>query len=401
VLTDDFSTPLAAGGFPGPYASQWMTYDGFPDTWKIGAYDAGTLSVHDGLLDMHLHTGADGVPRSAAPIPLVNGQWGGQTYGRYSVRMRADALPGYGTAFLLWDDENQWANGEINFPEGGLAGTTHAYNHQLGTPWNNDLVHDTGVSYTDWHTYTIEWTPGRIGYLLDGVTVASTTTNVPRTPMHWVLQTATDGTMPAASVDGHLQIDWVSQYSYAPTAATAATAAPVAAATPTPTPTPTPAPAPKPTPAPRTLTTSAPTVRGDAEVGSTLRASAKGWTSGTTITWSWQVDGTPVAGATGSTFRVRPGDVDRRVTVVATGSATGATTASRTSSALLIEPTTYRSCGALNSDHPVGVAKSASARDQVGSRSLAPATGTTVSASLWAANSRLDVDRDGLVCERR
>lgn len=420
VLKDDFSTPLAAGSFPGPYASQWMTYDGFPDTWKIGAYDADTLSVSGGLLDMHLHTGADGVPRSAAPIPLVNGQWGGQTYGRYSVRMRADALPGYGTAFLLWDDENVWANGEINFPEGGLEGTTHAYNHQLGTPWNNDLVHDTGVSYQAWHTYTIDWTPGRISYLLDGVTVATTTTNVPRTPMHWVLQTATDGTKPAASVDGHLQIDWVSQYSYAPSTATSAPVtapaptpapAPAPAPKPTPTPTPTPAPAPTPTPAPKptpapapapkTLTTTTPTVRGDVKVGSTLRASADGWTPGTAVTWSWRVDGTPVPGATGSTFRVRAGDVDRRVTVVATGSAAGYTTASRTSASLLVLPTTYFSCGALNSEHPAGVAKNTSARDQVGTRALAQPAGTTVSATVYAANARLDVDRDGLVCERR
>ncbi|ROS59222.1 putative cell wall binding repeat protein [Frigoribacterium sp. PhB160] len=257
VLTDDFATPVAKGSFPGPYAKQWMTYDGFGDTWGIGQYDKDILSVHDSVLDLHLHTAADGRPRAAAPIPLVDGKWGGQVYGRYSVRMKADQLKGYGTAFLLWDDENNWSNGEINFPEGSLDGKTNAFNHVIGNPQNNDLAVGTGKTYADWHTYTIDWKPGSITYLLDGAVVAKTTTNVPTTPMHWVLQTATDGSTPAKDVSGHLQIDWVTQYAYdtkatAPSSPAPAPTTPAPSPTPTTKPTPKPSPSPTPTPAPTT-----------------------------------------------------------------------------------------------------------------------------------------------------
>jgi len=333
TFKDDFSTPVAKGGFPGPYAKQWMTYDGFGDTWKIGRYEADILSVHDGVLDMHLHTGSDGVPRAAAPIPLVNGQWGGQTYGRYSVRMKADALPGYGTAFLLWDDDNVWENGEINFPEGNLDGTTQAFNHQLGTPWNNDMWADTRTSYTGWHTYTIDWTPTKISYLLDGVVVASTTTNIPKTPMHWVLQTATNGTKPAANVDGHLLVDWVSQYAYTPGSASTV-ALPSA---PAPTPAPTPA---KPPVAPKPLTLTAPTpaIRGTLTVGSTLTAQTGTWTSGTALSYKWLREGAAIAGATGSSYKTTAADASKRISLVVTGSKSGYTTASKTSAAVVVKP---------------------------------------------------------------
>jgi hypothetical protein len=319
---DDFSTPVAKGGFPGPYAKQWMTYDGFGDTWKIGRYESDILSAHDGVLDMHLHTGSDGVPRAAAPIPMMNGQWGGQTYGRYSVRMKADALPGYGTAFLLWDDDNVWENGEINFPEGSLDGSTQAFNHKLGEPWITEMGVDTKTSYTGWHTYTIDWTPKKISYLLDGVVVASTTTNIPKTPMHWVLQTATNGTKPAANVQGHLLIDWVSQYAYTPGSAatvTLPTKPPVAAK-------------------PLTLTAPAPQIQGTPTVGATLTARTGTWTSGTALSYKWLREGTAIAGATGSSYRTTAADASKRISLVVTGSKSGYTTAAKTSAAVVVKP---------------------------------------------------------------
>lgn len=216
VLAEDFSTPVSSGGFPGPYAHQWMTYDQIGDTWDVALYDKNVVTAHDGLLDINLHTASDGRPRGAAPIPLIDGKWGGQTYGKYSVRMRSDYLEGYGMAFLLWDDDNVWANGEIDFPEGGTDGTAVAYNHVLGNPSELALKVDSGVTFDAWHTYTIEWTPTAIRYLLDDRLVATATDNIPTTPMHWVLQTATTGATPDPSTNGHLQIDWATQYRYTP-----------------------------------------------------------------------------------------------------------------------------------------------------------------------------------------
>jgi hypothetical protein len=215
TFTEDFSTNLAAGSWPGSYGKQWLSYDGFPDTSQKGWYDSDIISAHDGALDLYLHT-ENGRALGAAPVPLVNGQWGGQTYGRFSVRMKSDALPGYGTGFLLWADSGDWNDGEVDFPESSLSENVKGYNHCLGNASSNCLVVNSSYNYTDWHTYTIDWTPSRMSFIIDGVTVGSTTSNIPSKPLHWVMQVATTGTTPNASTAGHLLIDWATIYRYTP-----------------------------------------------------------------------------------------------------------------------------------------------------------------------------------------
>lgn len=212
VFAEDFNTPLARGAFPGNYKDKWMSYDGFTDTSKVGDYDQSIISAQNGNLDLFLHS-ENGRPLGAAPIPLVNGDWGGQVYGRFSVRMRADPIAGYGTGFLLWSDSGNWNDGEIDFPESGLDDVVKGYNHCPGNASVNCLVVNTNVRYSDWHTYTIDWTPEKLSYLVDSTVVSSTTRNIPSKPLHWVMQVATTGdARAAASSSGHLLIDWATIY---------------------------------------------------------------------------------------------------------------------------------------------------------------------------------------------
>jgi beta-glucanase (GH16 family) len=208
VLADDFTTPTALGTFPGPaYSSRWGGYDGFTDTSGVGTYTPDrVVSVSDGVMDLHLHT-EDGKALTAAPVPQVDGRWGGWTYGRYSVRFRADAVAGYKTAWLLWPDSDDWNDGEIDFPEGDLDGSISAFVHQPGAPSSNALAVDTGAAFTDWHTATTEWLPDGVTFFLDGEQVGHTHVS-PSTPMHLVLQTETSG-QPSAAAAGHVQIDWI------------------------------------------------------------------------------------------------------------------------------------------------------------------------------------------------
>jgi hypothetical protein len=63
-----------------------------------------------------------------------------------------------------------------------------------------------------WHEATIEWSPGRVEFFLDGVSIGAETARVPATPMHWVLQSETEVTAtptPDTSTAG-IEIDWVS-----------------------------------------------------------------------------------------------------------------------------------------------------------------------------------------------
>lgn len=215
IFSDDFTTPAATGSFPGTaYGSTWNGYDGSRDTSKQGLYSpAKTLSVSGGALTMNLHT-ENGTHLVAAPYPRLPGGAFGQTYGRYSVRFRADSVAGYKTAWLLWPDTDRWADGEIDFPEGNLTGRIEAFSHHVGAPTQQDQF-STTATYSTWHTATTEWIPGRVTFILDGTTIGTTTTAVPNTSMHFVLQTetCTDGCTVSNTAAGNVQVDWISIYS--------------------------------------------------------------------------------------------------------------------------------------------------------------------------------------------
>jgi beta-glucanase (GH16 family) len=218
IFTDNFTTNVATGQFPGAVAGKWAAYnDWWKDTSKFGTYmPSKVVSVHDGVMDMHLRTEA-GVAMVAAPIPKLNGPGmpEGQLYGRYTVRFKSDTMPGYKIAWLLWPDSYDWNDGEIDFPEAALDGSIWGFMHYRNAPMSQDWYR-TSSMVNVWHTATVEWHPDYVRFLLDGVVIGTSTdrSKIPNTPMHWVLQTETAITdhAPAANVAGHLLIDWVAAY---------------------------------------------------------------------------------------------------------------------------------------------------------------------------------------------
>jgi hypothetical protein len=214
-FSDDFSTPVALGKFPGPYAAKWTGYDGGPDASGDGVFAQKILSVHDGMLDMYLHS-ENGKALGAAPTPNITGtEWEGQVYGRYSVRFKTDSLARYGTGWVLWPDSNNWNEGEIDFPEGSLNNWVTAFVHCIGHGQDNCTWLYSSVKFAPaWHTATIDWKPGSVSFYMDNILLITNTTDVPTTKMHWILQTATNGGAPAATTAGHLMIDWAVAYSW-------------------------------------------------------------------------------------------------------------------------------------------------------------------------------------------
>ena len=223
VFTDDFTPNVPVGSFPGSaYGSKWTGYgDGTKDTTGNGHYyPSKVLSANNGVLNMYLHT-ENGVHMVAAPVPIIEaGQpYAGMLYGRYTIRFRTDSLAGYKTAWLLWPDSENWpTDSEIDFPEGDLNSSTinAAMHWQGGTSGNSQDVYTTNATYTSWHTATIEWTPSAVTFYLDGQVIGCSTSNIPNTPMHWVIQTETStfGVVPSDSTAGNVQVDWVAAYSY-------------------------------------------------------------------------------------------------------------------------------------------------------------------------------------------
>jgi beta-glucanase (GH16 family) len=231
IFTDDFTKIVPMGRFPGAVSNKWLAYpDGWSDTSKNGTYyPSKVVSEHDGVMDLYIHT-ENGMHLVSAPVPKLaagsHDYGSGLSAGRYVVRFKADPIPCYKTAWLLWPDSEVWpGDGEIDFPEADLDGTISGFMHwRNGTSGNDEDEYDTNVTYTSWHTAVIEWRPdiNDLKFYLDGKLVGHATSRVPKTPMHWVLQTETSvsGCIPSNSAAGHVLVDWVAVY--VPSAHTAA-----------------------------------------------------------------------------------------------------------------------------------------------------------------------------------
>lgn len=221
TIVQDFATDCAVGSFANTYPG-WAGYDGNTSgasgtTWN----SATTMSVTNSVLRMR-NWMSNGVAQAGALTPLVPGTGGwttqAQTYGKYIVRFKAESTVGFKVAWLLWPTNNNWNQGEIDFPEANLNGKIQWATHNItGTPadqlWGNT---STNMADGNWHTATTTWEAGKITYELDG-TVVSTVTNtsyVPSTPMRWDLQNekSTDGSVPTAGSDASVYIDWLVQY---------------------------------------------------------------------------------------------------------------------------------------------------------------------------------------------
>jgi Glycosyl hydrolases family 16 len=242
VFTDDFTStvdlgrfsgcrpsPTLAksncGGVPASVRAKWWVYpDGWRDSGTGTYYPSQVLSINHGDLDYGIHTTSINGKQThlvAATLPKIQGAGanGGHVSGRFVIRFRASALPGYHLAFLLWPDSNNWPHdGEIDFPEGNLDGHILAFMHHRGAVRGDQQdVYRTNATFTSWHTAAIDWRRTYCRFILDGKVVGTSTAHIPDRPLHWVLQVnalggGLPGHEPAATTVGHVQIAWVAAY---------------------------------------------------------------------------------------------------------------------------------------------------------------------------------------------
>lgn len=196
-FVEDFDTPAAAGQVTSVYPQSWQPY---PDGTS-GIYEPSkTVSVHDGVMDIAL-----GGAGAAGTFGSADGAWD-HVGGSFSMRAKATGGDGNGAAFMLWPTSGVWSDGEIDFPEGNFEDSPSAFHHSM-TPGNEAEREQvgTGVSWRDWHTYTVDWVPGEsVTYSVDGTVLETITHDVPTTPHRYMFQTGNWG------ASGNLLIDWVS-----------------------------------------------------------------------------------------------------------------------------------------------------------------------------------------------
>jgi hypothetical protein len=224
VFADNFaSESLVLGSFTGcnlkgctgaPSVPWGAVPDGHPDTSGHCQYfPSKTVSISSGVMNVFLHSGSGGVCMDASLYP---GDAAPMAFGRYSIRFRSDAVPGYKGVFFLWPVDH--VHGEIDFPEANLDAPIHGFLHALAGGPKFQRFPST-ASWTSWHTATLEWTPSRVTFILDGVSLGTTSIAVPQTPMTLAIRGESQllgAPKPPASAQGRLQVDWATVYSYVP-----------------------------------------------------------------------------------------------------------------------------------------------------------------------------------------
>lgn len=143
--------------------------------------------------------------------------WEGQTYGRFEVRAKVDQGQGTSGAIVMWPTDNSYPP-EVDLletPEGNRSQAHFTYHWDAG--YDAYESHGYNVDTSQWHTYAVDWSPGRLTYYIDGKEMFSTTSNVPQESMAlgfmgWV---AKDGQNwynggPDGSTPGqvNLHVDW-------------------------------------------------------------------------------------------------------------------------------------------------------------------------------------------------
>lgn len=200
---EDFATAAPAGGkFAKTYAKTWQPY---PDGTGGMYFSGSRISAHDGVMDVSLN----GKQGAAGTFGTPSGAWT-HVGGKFTVRAKATGGDGNGAAFMLWPTSDTWSDGEIDFPEGNFEAKPNLFHHSMtpGNEWQT-VTMSSGVSWRDWHTYSVEWIPGRsVSYSVDGKTITTVTKDVPTTAHRYMFQVGDWG------ASGHLMIDWVTTYDY-------------------------------------------------------------------------------------------------------------------------------------------------------------------------------------------
>jgi beta-glucanase (GH16 family) len=134
-----------------------------------------------------------------------------QTYGKYLVRCRFGPGWGISDALLLWPANDRFPP-EIDFSEAYGRSNLKSSAATFHYGKNIHLDNSVAVDLTQWHTFGVEWTPGKLVYTLDGHAWGTVVNpHVPHIPMRLCIQTQSYGLQPTPAVI-NLEVDWVVIY---------------------------------------------------------------------------------------------------------------------------------------------------------------------------------------------
>lgn len=211
VWSDEFDTPSLD-------PSRWTVEDAaIMNNKELQYYTPQSVSLRDGSLviraDKRPYRGREytsGLLDTRASFAMA--------FGRFECRARLPRGQGMWPAFWMLPLEERWPP-EIDIMEALGHQPTRAYTtHHWGPGWPDNQKtggHFDGPDFTaDFHVFSVEWTPDRIDWAIDGVVRFSSTANIPQDPMYLILNLAVGGNWPGnpdatTTFPQELQVDWV------------------------------------------------------------------------------------------------------------------------------------------------------------------------------------------------
>lgn len=235
----DFSQPAPLGSFSGcdnydrtpeaycsglPANLQWQWW-AYPYPWPDSAtevhlpvggyYDPGqTVSISGGQMHIRMFRQTSSV-HSAAVVPKASI---GMLYGKFveTFKVDPDGSPGYGSAHLLWPTSAP-LDYEVDYPEGSWDAGYCIHVHSAFEKGLRSFC-PSGVTWTQWNTTEIDWTPTSLTFFLNGRQIFQVTGKnwVPDEPMSWIIQNqaAINGEQALPNSSAQLNISHVAVYSY-------------------------------------------------------------------------------------------------------------------------------------------------------------------------------------------
>jgi beta-glucanase (GH16 family) len=225
---------IFADGFDGLDRDRWRAADHAADVnAELQYYTPANVNARGGVLRLRAQRRAAGGRRYTSGLVSTAGRFS-FTYG--TVTWRAWVPRGKGLWPALWLLGNGCAGsfqrGTQRCPSWPAPGSEEvdvleyrgsrprqihmAYHHNTrpGRTAGMDCQWNGGNYAAGWHTFSIEWAPGRLIWRIDGIERCRTARNVPRTPMFLVMNLAVGGFFDgnptrAARLPQDFRIDWV------------------------------------------------------------------------------------------------------------------------------------------------------------------------------------------------
>lgn len=135
-----------------------------------------------------------------------------QQYGRFEAKIKVDANYPVYQAF--------WLKGEKIVPEVDVFkfNMDKKNRFQMSNIWgqspkerNSDKMNGSSLS-NDFHIYTLDWTPEKISWKINGYEVYSSTENIPNEPLYLMLSAGIHKESEAQELPSNFEIDWVRCY---------------------------------------------------------------------------------------------------------------------------------------------------------------------------------------------